>query len=439
MQFNRKYKFLLITGILILVFTSAFPDVVQRFPKPDFKSGYTQPVMTTPGPRSLFWEYFDVFMLVLTLSLASYFSIKKRSRSYLFILMLFSLAYFGFWREGCVCSVGAIQNITLALADTGYAIPVTVIAFFVLPLLFTLFYGRGFCAAVCPLGTIQDAMVIKPVSVPGWLEGTLRFLPYLYLGFGVLFAATGAGFIICQYDPFVGFFRFGATFNMLLLGFSLLLLGTVVARPYCRYLCPYGVLLNWMSRFSRKNITITPSECTNCRLCEESCPFGAIHRPAVESELKEKSPGTRQVAILMLTIPMFVVAGGWGVSQMHIPLARQHFTVSLAEEIRMENSGVRAETTEITRTFRASGQPTSELFTQADMIVDRFFTGSWLLGGFLGLVVALKLIGLSIRKKRYEYSADNGNCLSCGRCFSYCPFELEQRKAKKQVIALDGY
>ena len=439
MEFNRNYKFLLITGILILVFASAFPDVVQRFPKPDFKSGYTQPVMTTPAPRSMFWEYFDVFMLVLTLALASYFSLKKRSRSYLFILMLISLAYFGFWREGCVCSIGSIQNVTLALADSSYAIPLTVIAFFVLPLLFTLFYGRGFCAAVCPLGAIQDAMVIKPVKVPGWLEGALRFLPYLYLGFGVLFAATGAGFIICQYDPFVGFFRFGATFNMLLLGISLLLLGTVVARPYCRYLCPYGILLNWMSRFSRKNISITPSECTNCRLCEESCPFGAIHRPATDSELKEKSPGTKQMTILILTIPLFVIAGGWGVSQMHIPLSRQHFTVSLAEEIRMENSGARAETTEITRTFRASGQPTTDLLAQADMIVSRFYTGSWLLGGFLGLVIALKLIGLSIRKKRIEYSADNGDCLSCGRCFSYCPFELEQRKDKKQVIALDGY
>ena len=124
---------------------------------------------------------------------------------------------------------------------------------------------------------------------------------------------------------------------------------------------------------------------------------------------------------------------------MHTSLARQHFTVSLAEEIRMENSGVRAETTEITRTFRASGQPTSELFEQADMIVSRFYTGSWLLGGFLGLVVALKLIRLSVWKKHTEYSADTGNCLSCGRCFSYCPFEIEQRKDKNQLITLDGY
>jgi hypothetical protein len=33
---------------------------VQRFPKPEFEKKYTQPVMQTPSPRSVFMEYFDV-------------------------------------------------------------------------------------------------------------------------------------------------------------------------------------------------------------------------------------------------------------------------------------------------------------------------------------------------------------------------------------------
>jgi hypothetical protein len=36
-------------------------------------------------------------------------------------------------------------------------------------------------------------------------------IAYLYLGAGVLFAAMGAMFIICRYDPFVGFSGSGAT------------------------------------------------------------------------------------------------------------------------------------------------------------------------------------------------------------------------------------
>jgi polyferredoxin len=436
---TTKFKTIIILFLLALVITNAFPDVVQRFPKPDFKSGHTQPLMSTPDPRGVFWEYFDVFILLATLSLASYFSIKKRSRNYLFVLLVFSLAYFGFYREGCICSIGAIQNVAYALSDTGYVIPVTAVIFFALPLLFALFYGRSFCAAVCPLGAIQDVMVVRPVNVPKWLEEVLGFLPYLYLGFAILFAATGAGFIICQYDPFVGFFRFGATFNMVLLGASMLLLGTVVARPYCRYVCPYSILLKWMSLLSRKNVNITPSECTNCRLCEESCPFGAIDKPDLDAALPPKKSDTRFVALVILLVPVIIFVSGWVLSTMHTTLARQHFIVSLAEEIILEDSGQRSETSEITRTFRASGQPTEELMREASLIQQRFKTGSWILGGFLGLVLALKLVNLSIRKKHPEYSANKGNCLSCGRCFAYCPFEQERRDKENQLTILDGF
>ena len=39
-------------------------------------------------------------------------------------------------------------------------------------------------------------------------------------------------------------FRMNGRSLMVLSGVALLLLGTVVGRPYCRFLCPYGALLN---------------------------------------------------------------------------------------------------------------------------------------------------------------------------------------------------
>jgi hypothetical protein len=54
-------------------------------------------------------------------------------------------------------------------------------------------------------------VLIRPVAVPGWLESGLRLFAYAYLGAAVLFAATGSAFIICRYDPFVGFFDWAAT------------------------------------------------------------------------------------------------------------------------------------------------------------------------------------------------------------------------------------
>ncbi len=418
----KRFKILFL-ALLILCPLLALSQVQERFPKPDFQSDYVRPNLLTPAPRATALEYMDVFVFVAALVLATYFAHKRRSRRNIFLLMVFSLAYFGFYRKGCVCSIGAIQNVGYALFNPAYAIPVSVSLFFILPLVFALFYGRTFCAAVCPLGAVQDAVVLKPAKVPEGLASFLGVLPYIYLGLAVLFASTGAAFIICQYDPFIGFFRFGADFHMVIFGLSILLLGTVVARPYCRFLCPYGVFLNWMSRLSRRHVKITPDECNNCRLCEESCPFGAIKKAEDEAPRSDKTKDVKRLALLFVLLPVFVFGTGWVVSRLDIPLSRLHPNVSLAEEILLENSGKRAEMTDATKAFRATGKPSEELFAEARTIQNQFRRGGWIFGGFIGLIINLRLIGLFVRRRQLKYDVDRGTCLSCGRCFAYCPYE----------------
>lgn len=421
-QRTRLLKIIFVFFLLVVP-SLDLSQVRERFPKPDFQTDYVRPNLITPATRSPILEYMDIFVLVAVLFLVTYSAHKQRSRRQIFLLMVFSLVYFGFYRKGCVCSVGAIQNVSYALFTSAYAIPFTVIAFFVLPLIFTLFYGRTFCAAVCPLGAIQDAVVLKPTKVPAWLANVLGVIPYIYLGLVLLFAATGAGFIICQYDPFIGFFRFGASFGMVIFGLSMLLLGTVVARPYCRFLCPYGVLLSWMSRLSKWHVKITPTECNNCRLCEESCPFGAIKKPSETVHLENRQAEIKRLAVLFVLLPVVLIGTGWIGSRLNIPLSSQHFTVSLAEEILLENSGKRTEMTDATTAFRAAGKPTEELFEEARIIQDKFKVGGWIVGGFIGLIIWIKLINAFIRRKQPEYYIDTGMCLSCARCFSYCPYE----------------
>ena len=248
----------------------------QRFPKPDFESGYTYPVHQFEAPRALYWQYIDVAVLVAAMSFAAWFALKKRSRTGLIWLTVFSLTYFGFFREGCICAVGSVQNVSLALFNPSYSIPLTALLFFLLPLIFALAFGRVFCSGVCPLGAIQELTAIYPVKLPRKVETVLSVIPWLYLGLAILFSATNSQFIICRYDPFVGIFRMDAPSTMIVFGVLLLLAGLFINRPYCRFLCPYGVLLNIFSRFSSKHLTITPAECINCKLCEESCPYNAI-------------------------------------------------------------------------------------------------------------------------------------------------------------------
>jgi NosR/NirI family transcriptional regulator, nitrous oxide reductase regulator len=251
----RKLIWLLMAWFLL----QAFPaDAQQRFPKPEFESGYEQPDVITPEPRAMSLEYLDLAVLLTVLSLASWYALRKRSRQGILWLSIFTLLYFGFYREGCICSVGSVQNVVLSFSDVNYAISASVLILFLLPLVFALFFGRTFCAGACPLGAIQDLVIIQPISLPFWLRKTLGIIPYIYLSLAVLYAATGTDFIICRYDPFVGIYRMDAPYTMVVLGVAFLLMGMFVGRPYCRFFCPYGVLLKWMSKFSRWHLTITP-------------------------------------------------------------------------------------------------------------------------------------------------------------------------------------
>lgn len=418
----KKLKYILFT-VYFLLFTFSLSAQQQRFPKPEFESGYEQPSTITPEPRALALEYFDVLVLLVVLSLATWLALKKRSRQGVLWLSVFTLLYFGFYRNGCICPIGAIQNVTLSFADPTYAISLTVLLFFLLPLAFTLFYGRTFCAGACPLGAIQDLVIFKPISLPKWLNKTLGLIPYLYISLAVLFAATGTDFIICRYDPFVGIFRMDATFLMIVLGVSLLLMGMFVARPYCRFLCPYAVLLSWMSRFSKQHITITPAACIQCKLCSNSCPFDAIDFPTNEKEVVKSGLGPKRFLVYAVLIPLWVALGVFVGERSHTFLSKANPDVFLAELL-ISNPEIKNDPDNIdVQTFLASGKTMETLVEEADVIRGKFYVGSMIAGGFMGLVIGMTLLNTVVFRKRQDYVPHKGNCLSCGRCMDYCPVE----------------
>jgi polyferredoxin len=247
----------------------------------DIGGGYVLPSVQRPHPRSFWWEALDTALLVAALGLSTWIVLARRKRKWLVPLTIGCLAYFGFYREGCVCPIGAIQNVTVALTDPSYIVSYSVIAFFTLPLVLALFFGRVFCGGVCPLGAIQELVLLKPVQVPRPVDRVLGSLKYIYLTLAILFALlpeVGRDFIVCRFDPFVGFFRGDGPANMLMIGGGFLLLGIWVGRPYCRYLCPYGALLSILSRLSWRGVTITPDKELDCGLCIEACPYGAIEK-----------------------------------------------------------------------------------------------------------------------------------------------------------------
>jgi len=414
-------KIILLVLPLFVVFSSM--EAQQRFPKPEFHNNYTQPSPTTPEPRGLEMEFFDVLVLLVVLSLTSWFAIKKRSRNGILVLTIFSAIYFGFYRNGCICTVGSIQNVALAFADPKYVISLYALLFFLIPLVFSLFFGRVFCGAACPLGAIQDLLIYKPITMPAWLRKTLGFIPYLYLGLAVLFAATGTEFIICRYDPFIGIYRMNGPHLMIYLGIAFLLMGLFIARPYCRFLCPYGAILNVFSRFSRRHLSVFPTKCIQCKLCTTSCPFEAIDFPDEEKSKPDTKTNTRKFILYLALIPVFMLAGAWVGTKSHVFLSRANGNVYLAEKL-ISHPELKSDLKNIdVQTFLASGKSLETLVEEAGVIREKFYTGSWILGAFLGLVIGLMALNQIIFRRREDYQANKGNCYSCARCLDYCPVE----------------
>ncbi|MBM4149158.1 MAG: 4Fe-4S dicluster domain-containing protein [Lentisphaerae bacterium] len=414
-------------AILAFLVATAIPSAaVERFPKPEFETGYTMPGTLTPPPRADILENLDVAVLAGAIALASWIVLKRRSRRETFWLMLFCLLYFGFWRKGCVCPVGSVQNVSLALADRSYVIPYAVVASFFLPLLAALFFGRTFCAAVCPLGAIQDIVLLRPLKVPSGIACILGMIPVVYLAASVVMAVTGSRFIICRYDPFVGFFRLGGPAYMMAAGALLLLLGTVIGRPYCRFICPYSVLLGWASKIARRHVTITPDECVQCRLCEESCPFGAILMPLPKKAPEPRVSGRRRLVLLFALLPVVAAASGWIGARVSAAWSRSHATVATAEAVLLEDrAGLEGVTIE-TETYRKSGLTRAALMQAADLVRDRYVVWGALAGVFVGLAFWARLYEFSVRRRRDDYVPDRETCVSCARCFEYCPKERQK-------------
>jgi len=405
----------------------------MNFPPPEFSRPHSFPIVQDLPPRPELFMYLDVTVLAAGLFLAAWFALKKRSRFGVVAVMLGSLAYFGFWRKGCVCAIGSIQNVAQSLFDPAYALTAGAAAFFLLPLAVTLFFGRVFCAAVCPHGALQDLLLVKPLKLPAWLSRGLGFLPFAYLGAAVLSAVNGGLYLICRYDPFVGIFRMSGPVFMLVAGGAVLALATVVGRPYCRFLCPYGALLRLLQPLSWKRAQITPTDCVVCTLCRDECPFDAIRRPLPEPSAAERLRGRRRLAGALLAIPLLAVAGGFAGRAMTPLFAQTAREVQLAHIVSQAESGsARVSDPVAADAFVRSGEESKALYGRADALERRFRRGSAAFGVWFGAVGGMLLAVYSRQKFRAIFETDSCDCVSCGRCFASCPREQERIKEARK-------
>lgn len=189
------------------------------------------------------------------------------------------------------CPIGALQAVASSVSfDVAYYVAGLI-------LLFGLLLGRAICGWFCPFGLVQDLLWRLPVPklhrMPG--DRLLRLLKYAVLFLLVLVLpaaltnAVGMGEpLFCKWicpsgTLFAGLPVVAADGNIraalgglfrwkLILLLGLLLLATVVHRPFCKYLCPLGAIYGPLNQISLFRYQVAES-CTHCGSCRAVCPM----------------------------------------------------------------------------------------------------------------------------------------------------------------------
>jgi len=410
-----------IFSILLFLTVLAGTSGQDRFPKPDFESGYQYPEVHYPVSNENLWMTIDIILLTALMSFVAWAVVKRRIRKPVIWVSVVSVAYFGFFRKGCVCSIGAIQNVALAMVDDTYIMPVSVLLFFMLPVLFAFLFGRVFCAGVCPFGALQELVNIRNFRLSKAVATVLGIIPWLYLIFALLFAVTQSRFIICRFDPFVGIFRLGGDFALIAFGVLLLVAAIFTGRPFCRFICPYGALLSLFSRVAVWKIQLTEKPCINCELCHNACPVDAI-QPPYDNKVKEsRAQGVRRILTYFVALPLMMLAGALLMRHVSGDLSRVHKDVRLYDMVAQHETKPHDMLSIDLEAFYGQGGTFEELTQKYNRVQTNFKFYSTVAGALIGMVFGMTLIGFSMKRTRKLYEIDHAACVDCGRCFEYCP------------------
>ena len=140
------------------------------------------------------------------------------------------------------------------------------------------------CGWACPFGAMQELIFSLPIlrkvkqwKVPFWLTNTIRgglFCVVLLFLFGIV--GGRKGFVIYHYlNPFNLFNLDFDHWLILLTVVMFLTLAFFTYRPFCQFICPFG-LVSWIAeKFSLYRIIIDEEKCTKCGACIKACPLHA--------------------------------------------------------------------------------------------------------------------------------------------------------------------
>ncbi|HEX3045248.1 MAG TPA: 4Fe-4S binding protein, partial [Bacillota bacterium] len=188
------------------------------------------------------------------------------------------------------CPFGSLESAGKLITSGGYLdkIQPSNLALLVALVLTTLLFGGIFCGWICPLGTLQDGLnrlgrklKLPQIKVPQALDRYLRWLRLPFLALVLFESYTLVKLWFTDFDPFrliFGIHWISEPNKITVAGWVVmglfLVLSLLWSRFWCKYLCPFGFVVQVLSKISWLRIRWFKSDCTACQLCSKNCPMG---------------------------------------------------------------------------------------------------------------------------------------------------------------------
>jgi len=140
------------------------------------------------------------------------------------------------------------------------------------------------CGWACPFGALQELVYSLPLlrrlkrrKVPFVLSNSIRvglFVVMLLVLFGVVGGRRGS-VLYHGINPFNLFNLEFESLSMLVTVIAALVLSLGVYRPFCQFICPFGLLSWLLERVSLNRVKVDHSRCNGCGSCIRACPLDA--------------------------------------------------------------------------------------------------------------------------------------------------------------------
>lgn len=177
-----------------------------------------------------------------------------KDRRYRISQQILNVIVLGFWCGSFLNFTSMVSYMSNGMNVLTLIVPVIML---ITAFLYPLFGKKSYyCTHVCPFGSLQElAGKCVGYKIKMKLKTAKRLDMFRQLLWAVLMLClwTGVWFDWIDYEPFSAFVFQSASWVVIVIAVVFVALSTVIARPYCRFVCPTGSLFKYSQQSTSKN------------------------------------------------------------------------------------------------------------------------------------------------------------------------------------------